>query len=79
MLRREKQVNMVRHQAIRMNDSSMSGRQLPQMRQIAEVVAIFGKAWAAVVAALDEMQSSAGQHEPGLAGHTGPTACTKRG
>jgi hypothetical protein len=52
-------MNVIGHQAIRVHRALIFLGELPQKRQIAEVIRIAGKADTAIVTTLDDVQSDA--------------------
>jgi hypothetical protein len=63
-LRSEQQMDVVRHQAVGMDGAVVPLGQLPQMRQIHQVVVIVPEASNSIVAALDNMDGNARKDEP---------------
>lgn len=56
----EQQVHMIRHQAISMHVACELPRELPEVKQVDQVVAAYAEACASIVTALDEVQRHAG-------------------
>src|SRR6266850_3544629 len=73
-VRREKQVHMIGHQAIGVNGAVIPACKKAQVAQVSKVIGIAEKAQAAIVAALDGMDSHFGNNDSRGAGHKSPTA-----
>src|SRR5437867_10042648 len=73
-VRREKQVHMGGHQAIRVNRAVVPACKKAQVAEVSKVIGIAEKAQAAIVAALDVMDSHFGNCDYSGAGHKSPTA-----
>jgi hypothetical protein len=72
--RREQKVDMVAHQAVRMDLAVEICGQLLEVQEVEQVVAVCSKAGSAIVAALDDMNSDSGKDKASLPGHSSQTA-----
>ena len=63
------QMDVIGHEAVRMDGAPVPPRELAQVRQVHQVIRFMAKAGRAVIAALDYMNGDAGQDEPEGSGH----------
>jgi hypothetical protein len=72
-------MDVIGHQAVRMDGAPMLARELAQVRQVHQVIRFVAKAGHAVIAALDNVNGNAGQDEPEWSGHTARTTAAVPG
>jgi hypothetical protein len=62
-------MHVIGHQYVRMDATIIFERRLLQSSEISSVIFLGGKAWLAIVAALNDMLGNSGELEAGEAGH----------
>jgi hypothetical protein len=72
-------MDVVGHQAIRMDRALVLPAEMAEKREVREVVGIAPKAGVTVVAALNDMQCNTGQDQSRVPRHTGRTSEARRG
>src|SRR5438105_7206695 len=77
--RREKQVDVIRHQAIGVQRALRLGREIAKVKQVDEVIAVFPETRLPVVTALNDVYGDVGHDESRQSRHTATTApCMQR-
>jgi hypothetical protein len=62
--RREQQMHVIGHQAVRVDHAAMPRGQFAQVKQIKQVIALAAKAGSTVVSALGEVHGDIGKDDP---------------
>jgi hypothetical protein len=62
-------MHVIRHQAIRVHRAPMLGRQLPEVRQVNQVISLYAKTRSAVNSTLNDVHRDTRQNHPQAPGH----------
>ena len=76
---RKKQVDVIRHQAVRMHSALHSHRRLAELVQVNEIIAVYSKAGLPIVSALYDVESDARNGKSGRSSHSRITIFYTRG
>jgi hypothetical protein len=72
-------MNVIRHQAICMNKTTMLPRELAQMKHVHEAISILPEAISAVIPTLNDVNGDVGNDETRCPRHSRKTACRQSG